>query len=77
MGEWKHTAGDWFGDEAEAKGIATTSDLKHHAISAKLDSPASTTVRCIQPKEREHIVSQFELGTRTTSIFSLFIFIKF
>ena len=44
MGEWKHTAGEWFGNEAEAKGIATTSDVKHHAISAKLTSPASTTV---------------------------------
>mmetsp|Transcript_32514 Transcript_32514/g.64879 ORF Transcript_32514/g.64879 Transcript_32514/m.64879 type:complete len:398 (+) Transcript_32514:65-1258(+) len=43
MGEWKHTAGEWFGNEAEAKGIATTSDVKHHAISAKLTSPASTT----------------------------------
>jgi len=42
MGKWTHTAGEWFGDESEAKGIATTDDVKHHAISAKLDSPAST-----------------------------------
>ena len=43
MGTWTYTAGEWFGDEATAKGIATTDDVKHHAISAKLDSPASTT----------------------------------
>lgn len=42
MGKWTHTAGQWFGNEAEAKGIATTDDVKHHAISAKLDSAAST-----------------------------------
>ena len=43
MGTWTYTSGEWFGDEATAKGIATTDDLKHHAISAKLDKPASTT----------------------------------
>ncbi len=43
MGTWTHTAGQWFGNEAEAKGIATTNDVKHHAISAKMDSAASTT----------------------------------
>jgi len=43
MGKWTHTSGQWFGDEAEAKGIATTDDVKHHAISAKMASPASTT----------------------------------
>ena len=45
MGKWEWGAGEWFGDEAEAKGIITTDDLKHHAISAKMDSSASTTVR--------------------------------
>jgi len=43
MGTWTHTSGDWFTNEAEAKGIATTDDLKHHAISAKMSSAASTT----------------------------------
>jgi hypothetical protein len=44
MGTWTHTSGDWFANEEEAKGIATTDDLKHHAISAKMNSPASTDV---------------------------------
>ena len=42
MGTWTYTSGEWFGDEATAKGIATTDDAMHHAISAKLDKPAST-----------------------------------
>lgn len=44
MGTWTHTSGDWFANEQEAKGIATTDDMKHHAISAKMDSVASTAV---------------------------------
>jgi calreticulin len=43
MGTWTHTSGEWFGDEEECKGMATTDDMKHHAISAQLDTPASTT----------------------------------
>lgn len=42
MGHFQLTSGDWFGNEDEAKGIATTDDMKHHAISAKMDSTAST-----------------------------------
>jgi calreticulin len=42
MGKWTHTAGQWFSDEAETKGISTTDDLKHHAISAKMTSPATS-----------------------------------
>jgi len=42
MGKWSWTSGDWFSNEAEAKGIATTDDLKHHAISAKMPKAAST-----------------------------------
>jgi len=42
MGTWTHTSGAWYSNEAESKGIATTSEFKHHAISAKMDSAAST-----------------------------------
>ena len=28
MGTWTHGDGQWFGNEAEAKGIITTDDLK-------------------------------------------------
>ncbi len=45
MGKWAHSSGEWFGDEAEAKGIVTSNEFKHHAISAKMDSAASTAVR--------------------------------
>lgn len=43
MGTWTHTAGEWFTDEAEAMGIATTDDVKFHAISSKMKKAASTT----------------------------------
>jgi len=43
MGTWTHGPGEWFGNEDLAKGIITTDDLKHHAISAKMSSTASTT----------------------------------
>merc|ERR1711990_701676 len=36
-----HTAGEWYVDAEANKGIQTTGDLKHHAISAKLDAPFS------------------------------------
>jgi len=36
MGEWKHTAGEWFGD-ADDKGIQTSSDARFYGISAKMD----------------------------------------
>jgi len=42
MGTWTHTAGQWHANEAEALGIATTDDLKFHAISAKMDSAANS-----------------------------------
>ena len=38
MGEWKHTAGEWFGD-ADDKGIQTSQDARFYGISAKLDKP--------------------------------------
>jgi len=34
-GEWKHTAGDWYGDADEDKGIQTTPDARFYAISSK------------------------------------------
>merc|ERR1719326_1497979 len=41
-GGWAHTAGEWFGDEAEAKGIATTKDFHYHSASSMLKKPIST-----------------------------------
>jgi len=38
MGEWKHTAGEW---GTGNKGLQTDSDMRHHAISAKLDKSFS------------------------------------
>jgi len=38
MGEWKHTAGEWYGDEAD-KGIQTGEDAKFYGISAPLSKP--------------------------------------
>ena len=40
MGEWAHTAGDWFGD-AKDKGIKTTEDARFYGLSAKLAKPFS------------------------------------
>jgi calreticulin len=40
-GTWDYTSGQWFGDEAEAKGIATSKDFNYHCISSKLDTPFS------------------------------------
>jgi len=35
-GEWKHTAGDWYGDAQEDKGIQTGPDARFYAISSKM-----------------------------------------
>lgn len=36
LGEWKWTAGEWFGDKDD-KGIQTSEDARHYGLSAKLD----------------------------------------
>jgi calreticulin len=36
MGAWKHTAGQWYGDEND-KGIQTSEDARFYGISAKLE----------------------------------------
>lgn len=36
LGEWKHTAGEWYGD-ASNKGIQTSQDAKFYGLSAKMD----------------------------------------
>jgi calreticulin len=36
MGAWKHTAGEWYGDEAD-KGIQTSEDARFYGLSAKMD----------------------------------------
>ena len=41
MGKFEHTAGEWFVDADVNKGIQTSTDMKFHAISAKLDKPFS------------------------------------
>lgn len=38
MGEWKHTAGEWYADEND-KGIQTSQDARFYGISAPLDKP--------------------------------------
>jgi len=43
MGAWSWTAGEWFTDGNRDKGIQTDTDMKNHAISAKMDSVASNT----------------------------------
>ncbi|KAH8059852.1 hypothetical protein JL720_13660 [Aureococcus anophagefferens] len=43
-GKWVHTAGEWYaeGQEAIAKGMQASEDMKFHSISAPLDSEATT-----------------------------------
>lgn len=41
IGPWYHTPGEWYADGEFAKGIQTTSDHKHHIISAKMPKPFS------------------------------------
>lgn len=38
IGQWAHTAGDWYADEAD-KGIKTSEDARFYGISEKLDQP--------------------------------------
>jgi len=40
-GDWKHTAGEWYGDASGSKGIQTSQDARFYAISAKLPKPFS------------------------------------
>jgi len=40
-GEWKHTAGEWYGDAQADKGIQTGQDARFFAISSKLPKPFS------------------------------------
>jgi len=40
-GEWKHTAGEFYGDAEEGKGIQTSQDARHYAIAAKIEKPFS------------------------------------
>ena len=38
LGEWKHTAGEYYGgDEAAAKGIETQDDMRHYFLATKMD----------------------------------------
>jgi calreticulin len=40
-GDWKHTAGDWYGDADADKGIQTSQDARFYAISSKFDKEFS------------------------------------
>jgi calreticulin len=42
MGTWKHTAGEWYSDEAD-KGIQTSVDARFFGISAPLDKPYTSS----------------------------------
>jgi calreticulin len=42
LGEWEHTAGKWYGDEAD-KGIQTSQDARFYGLSAKMDKPFTNT----------------------------------
>jgi len=41
QGAWEHSAGDWYGDAEEDKGIKTTQDARFYSISSKVDTPFS------------------------------------
>ena len=45
MGDWAYTAGKWFVDEAEQRGLATSEDMKFHAISKPLDKAFNNKAR--------------------------------
>jgi hypothetical protein len=39
LGAWEHTAGDYYGgEEAAAKGIMTSEDMRHYFLATKTDS---------------------------------------
>jgi hypothetical protein len=42
LGKWELTAGDYYGgEEADAKGIMTSEDMRHYFLSTKFDAPIS------------------------------------
>eukprot|EP01084_Bolivina_argentea_P062696 114660_1 len=52
-GKWQLSAGKYFGDEKESRGLQTSQDAKFYAISANLDKPVSN--------EAKSLVVQFEV----------------
>eukprot|EP00897_Mesotaenium_endlicherianum_P009005 jgi/Mesen1/8132/ME000437S07228 len=58
-GEWKHTAGKWYGDAEADKGIQTTPDARFYSISAKLaeevDNKGKDLVLQFQVKHEQKI----------------------
>merc|ERR1719378_1877463 len=42
FGEFKHTAGEWYGDEEAGKGLQTGQDAKFYAISAPAAKPVES-----------------------------------
>jgi len=53
MGEWKYTAGKWYGDAEKDKGIQTGQDARFYGISAKLEKPFTN--------ENKDLVIQFQV----------------
>ena len=43
LGEWKHTAGKYYGGSADDKGIQTSTDAKHYGLSAALTKPFNSS----------------------------------
>jgi len=43
LGEWKHTAGEYYGGGADDKGIKTSEDAKHYGLSAALAKPFNSS----------------------------------
>jgi calreticulin len=41
QGQWKHAAGEWYGDKEKDMGIQTSQDARFYAISAKIPKPFS------------------------------------
>jgi calreticulin len=52
-GDWKHTAGEWYGDAEADKGIQTSQDARFYAISSKIDKEFSN--------EGKTLVIQFQV----------------
>ena len=53
FGEWKYTAGKFYGDAEKDKGIQTGEDARFYGISAKLEKPFSN--------EKKDLVIQFQI----------------
>lgn len=44
-GEWKWSAGDWYGDEEADKGVMTSPDARFHTLYGAMDAEFENKVR--------------------------------